>query len=98
MDYLARVKETPPPREDFERLRRVKYADFVQSFDSTDEIGNEFLYHLFVDIDLFDVGDVFASITYEEVVALLQEFFCEDYAVMATIYPKDEGEDDGNEN
>lgn len=93
MAHLADRKEQPPLREDFERLRRVKYADFVQSFDSTDEIANEFLYHLFVGVDLFDVGEIFASITYEEVVTLLQEFFDEEYAAMATIYPQNEGEE-----
>lgn len=92
MAYLQEAKQNPPSREDFERLRRVKYADFVQSFDSTEEIANEFLYHLFADIDLFDVGDIFASITYEEVTETLREFFSEDYAAMATIYPKKEGE------
>ncbi len=86
--YLTQAKQNPPLREDFERLRRVKYADFVQVFDSTDEIANEFLYHLFVGVDLFDVGDIFSSITYEEVVATLNSFFAEDCAAMATIYPE----------
>lgn len=92
MTHIAAMKQHPPAREDFERLRRVKYADFVESFDSTEEIANEFLYHLFANVDLFDVGDIFASITYEEVVALLRDFFDEEYAAMATIYPQNEGE------
>lgn len=94
MSYLARVKENPPLREDFERLRRVKYAEFVQVFDATDEIANEFLYHLFADIDLFDVGEIFASITYDEIVTTLNGFFSESCAAMATVYPKTEGDDE----
>lgn len=90
--YLERMKETPPSRDDFERIRRSAYADYIRSFDSTDEIANEFLYHLFSDVDLFDVGEVFSSITYEEVVALLMSFFSEECCAMSIIYPKNKGE------
>ena len=87
-EHLDAMKKNPPSVEDFERLRRVKYADFVQAFDSTDEIANEFLYHLFVGVDLFDVGDIFSSITYDEILSTLDGFFDEARASMSIIYPK----------
>lgn len=99
MAHLELLRENPPPREDFERLCRAVYADYIRAFDSTDECANEFLEHLFAGIDFFDVGEMIASVTYDEALALLAQGFTEESAVMATVYPKNEGENEnGNQN
>lgn len=89
--YLCTVKEKGLSREDFERSRRVLYADYVKGFDSTDEIANSMLEFLFDGGDILDYGEILKAVTFEEVEALLQGAFEEDLFAMSVVYPDAQG-------
>jgi predicted Zn-dependent peptidase len=84
---LELLKREPPTREDFERVRRVHYAEFIRLFDSTEEIGDAFIRHLFSDNDLLAFTDIIDSVTYEDTVALLNEFFSKEASSVAVVFP-----------
>ena len=74
-------------REEFERAKRVKLADFIGIFDSTDEIANEFLSFIFDGVTIFDYADALKEVSYEDVIKFINEIFCEEYSSLAKILP-----------
>ena len=81
------AKKNPPSRSDFERLKRTAYAEYIRAFDSTDGIANDLLSDLFAGVDIFSVGDILASVRYEDVLALLSDFFEPERYAMSVIRP-----------
>ena len=84
---LERAMHTPPPEEDFLRLQRCYYADYVRAFDSTSEIAEMLLDAAVRGSELFRLGELIRSITYGEVLALLQTFYQGRQLSMATVIP-----------
>lgn len=87
LDYIKAIKLTPPYPEEFERAKRVKLADFIGIFDSTDEIANEFLSFIFDGVTIFDYADALKEVSYEDVIKFIDEIFCEEYSSLAKILP-----------
>ena len=81
------LRQDPPTREEFERVRRVHYAEFIRLFDSTEEIGDAFIRHLFGESDLLLFTDIMDSVTYEDTMALLNEFFIKEASSVAVVFP-----------
>ena len=91
IDYINGVKRTGLSSEDFERCRRVMYADEIRAYDSTDEIANRLLSFVFDGSEIFDVPTVLQSITKEELEELLHTLYQNEYFAMSVVRPlKDE--------
>ena len=84
--YMESVKKNGLDAESFERARRLKYASFVRSFESTG-IAETFAMSLIKDADWFDTGDIIAEITLDEANALVRELFNEKYYAVSVIRP-----------
>lgn len=84
--YMEEVKKTGLDAEAFERARRLRYAAFVRSFEST-SIAETFSMSLIKGNDWFDTGDIIAEITLEEANALVRELFDEKYYAVSVISP-----------
>ena len=87
MDYLEGVKKNGISTEDFERCRRVMYADEIRAYDSTDEIANRLLSFVFDGSEMFDVPAVLQSITKEELEELLHTLYQNEYFAMSVVRP-----------
>lgn len=74
-------------REDFERSKRVSYANFIKSFDSTEEIANNMLGCVLEGYDIFDMTDIISEIDYEYVNELFLDMFRDEYYTMSTVLP-----------
>ena len=81
--------QNPPAEEEFERLRRCVYADYVRLFDSSEEIAEENLDNFFTGVQLLDVGDIILSLTYREFTSLIAEIFRAPYFTSALVMPLD---------
>lgn len=91
-EYMESVKKNGLDAESFERARKLKYASFVRSFESTG-IAETFAMSLIKDADWFDTGDIIAEITLDEANALVRELFDEKYYAVSVITPiEKEGE------
>ena len=84
---IEHLKKLPPTREEFERVRRVHYAEFIRLFDSTEEIGDAFIRHLFAENDLLAFTDIMDAVTYEDTVELLNKFFNKEASSTAVVFP-----------
>ena len=87
--YLNEVRKNGLCEEDFQRAKRVMYAEFVKSFDSTDSIANNLFSFFCEDSELLSYADIIDSITFEEVCILLQTAFCEEAVALSVVYPLD---------
>lgn len=87
VDYLDGVKKKGLLEEDFERCRRVMYADEIRAYDSTEEIANRLLSFVFDGAELFDVPTVLQSITKEELEELLHTLYQPQYFAMSVVRP-----------
>ncbi len=85
--YISEFKQSPPSYEEFERAKRVKLADFIGIFDSTEEIANEFLSFVFDEVTIFDYADALKAVTYEDTIEFMNSVFKEQYCSLAKILP-----------
>ena len=84
---IADAMENPPSKEEFERLKRCYYSDYVRGFDSTEEIANELLTQALRGLDLFAEGELIADVTYEETIGVMREVYGDSELVCATVLP-----------
>ncbi len=89
-EYLANKQQTGLSLEDFERCRRIEYAEYIKSFDSTEEIANTLLSFAMESAELFSYGDVLSGITLSFVEGLLREIFDPSCFTLSVIFPKKE--------
>jgi len=86
-EYMEKTLSEGLSRESFERSLRVVYADEIKSFDSTDEIANDFLGFAFDDGDILDYVEYVGKVTFEDVSRLAEEMFSEEKYALSVIYP-----------
>lgn len=90
MSHLEKVQKSGLSPEDFERARRIEYAEYIKSFDSTEEIANTLLSFVFEGADLFSYADVLRGIDLAYVEKLLGEVFERSHVTLSVILPKEE--------
>lgn len=88
-EVIERTKLEGLNKEDFERCKRVMYAGMVKSFDSTEEIANNFLDYVFDDGDILDFTDFMGNLDYDYTNELFKDMFREEYYTMTTVFPVD---------
>ena len=75
---------------DFERSKRVMYAEFVKEFDSTEIIANNLLAFVFEGVDIFEYANIISSVTLDDVSALLRRSFRDEFFTMSCVFPLDD--------
>ena len=76
--------------KDFERCRRVMYADLIKSFDSTEEIANSLLISFaFDDSEIFSFVDTVRNIKADYVYEIAKKLFFDDAYTLSVIYPRE---------
>lgn len=88
--YIRDCQTNGLSRDEFERCRRVMYAEYVKNFDSTEEIANSMIDFIFDGGDIFDFCDTLEKVSLEEVERLLSEVFVEDAFCISVIRPEKE--------
>jgi len=73
--------------DDFIRTKRVFYAGIVSSFDSTEEIANNFLEYALAGVDPFDDIEAYASLDLEYVNEVMRKVFVPSHFNLTTVVP-----------
>ena len=89
MDHIAACAEKGLSKSDFERARRVEYAEYIKSFDSTEEIANTLLSFAVEGADIFSYAEVLQSLQLEDVERFLRTVFDPSHVTLSVIYPKE---------
>ena len=87
LDYVEKMKREGLDKEAFELSKRTVYASNIKSFDSVDDIGNNFIFNYFDGADILDTPEIINSITYEYVSELFNKTFKEEYYAMSIVEP-----------
>lgn len=74
--------------EDFERIKRKIYGDYVTEYNSVGEIARMFLADSFKGINSFDYIEKYNTVTKEYAEQILKEVFNEEKMVLSIIKPK----------
>lgn len=86
---LKNIPQNIPSLETFSRIKRVMYANYIRTFDSTESIAFSLTEHHMSGGELYEVGDIIASITYEEFARFACDFFAQKDFSFAVIHPYD---------
>ena len=87
LEYIEKTKKEGLDKEAFELSKRTVYASCIKSFDSVDDIGNNFIFNYFDGYDILDTPDIINSITYDYVTELFNESFKEEYYAISIVEP-----------
>ncbi len=88
--YLREKKQTGLDFEDFERCRRVAFAEQIKSFDSTEEIVGTLAPFVLEGESAFLQAEMIDSMTFSYVSELFSRLFLEDAIALSVIFPKKE--------
>ncbi len=86
-NLLQNIIGNLPSEEDFLRIKRVMYSNHIRSFDSTENIAFALTESFLQGGDVFEIGDIISSITYEEFTRFACAFFDEKEFALSVIYP-----------
>lgn len=87
VQYIEEAKKNGLCSEDFELSKRTIYASHIKSFDSVENIGDNFIYNLFDGADLLDAAEIINSITLEYVSEILHQMYKEEAYAMSIVNP-----------
>ncbi|MBQ9085785.1 MAG: insulinase family protein [Clostridia bacterium] len=86
-NYLQKVRKSGLSQEAFELGKRVMYAEFVKSFDSTESIANNLFAFVCEDSELLSYLDTLEQVTFDEVCELFQSAFLPETTAMCVVLP-----------
>ncbi len=87
LSEFSALRDHPPTPADFERMRRVHYAEFVKDFDSTEEIASALLDADTEGVPLFDTGALIRDMDYSFICPIIKSFFDENHLAYAIANP-----------
>ncbi len=88
--YIDRLHTEGLSEEEFERSRRILYADYVTGFDSTEDIASSLCNYALEGVELFDFLPIVEDMTFAEVRVLFADTFREGQYVLSVVEPQDE--------
>ena len=89
LEYVDVLRKEGLSEKDFLRGKRVMYAEFVKSFDSTDNIANNLLAFTFDDCELLSYADILNSVTFDDVKEIFDTAFEKEKITLSVILPID---------
>ena len=96
-NLLKNIHQNIPSMETFSRIKRVMYANYIRSFDSTEEIAGALTDHFFHGMELFSFGDIISSVCYEDFTHFCKTFFAHKKFSLSVITPvNNKRREDGN--
>ena len=84
---IENMKKSGLNEEDFKRIKRMIYGDYVKEFNEVGDISRMFLADYFKGINSFDYIEEIEKIDMEYVMSVLKEVFNEDKQVISIVEP-----------
>lgn len=84
-ERIKYLKENGVNEKDFEAVRRNKYGNEVKCFNDVDALANGLVSMHFENYGMFDIFDIYRSITKEDVDAVIKESFDERVCALSVI-------------
>ena len=85
-ERIKDIKEKGIDKEDFERIKKMLYGEYIKEFDDVTDIARLFLSDYMKGINSFDYIDNIEKIDIEYANQILKECFVEDKMVLSVVY------------
>ena len=85
-ERIKDIKEKGIDKENFERIKKMLYGEYIKEFDDVTDIARLFLSDYMKGINSFDYIDNIEKIDIEYVNQILKEYFVEDKMVLSVVY------------
>ena len=85
-EKIKQTKENGINKEDFERIKKMLYGDYIKEFDDVTDIARIFLADFMKGINSFDYIDEITEIDLEYANQILEKYFVEDKMVLSVVY------------
>ena len=86
-EEIENVKKEGINSQDFERIKRKIYGEFVREYNEVSTISNGFVANYFRNINPFDYFEEFEGLSKEFVQNILKEVFKEEFKVLSIVKP-----------
>ncbi len=87
-EYAEWIVKNGVPVEEFERAKRVLYAEIMRSFDASESIAEGMFDAFLVSGNFLGQAEEYAAVTYEEITALANRILKKEQYAISTVYPK----------
>jgi len=87
LEEIKNLKENGITLEETERTKKAFHGSYIKMFNSVSGISHSFMANVFKGIMPFDFFDVIDTVTHEDIVNRLNEYFDEDKTVLSVINP-----------
>lgn len=84
---IDRISREGLSKEDFERMKKVMWGEFIRSHNDVEDYAVEFIQLLFMDIDYFGADKVYSSVNFEDVQKRFKEHFSANRSALSVINP-----------
>ncbi|MEE0945120.1 MAG: pitrilysin family protein [Clostridia bacterium] len=81
------LSETKLVCEDFDRIKKVVWGDFIRSFNDIEGYAHSFITELFTEGDYFSYPEVFEKVTFEDIDRRFKEHFNPEKAALSVVKP-----------
>ncbi len=88
LEEIEKFKKQGVNQDEFNRIKKQKIGNFIKSFDSLDNISNNYLMMYFKGCDIFEYYDYLEQITIQDINKRILSFFDEKQMVISIINPK----------
>ena len=90
LSYIEEQKMNPVKKEEFERIKKTAWAEYMRGFDSTEEIAESLVSSEACSLSVFDEADIIEKMDYEYIIKILKEDFSTDKMAVSVLLPKGE--------
>ena len=87
MAYIGRVRGEGLDKKDFERAKKVMYAEAVKCFDSVENIANSLFTFVCEGAEIFECAEIIGSIGFDEVEAAFKQAFDASTVTLSVVSP-----------
>ena len=92
LDFVRNARQNGLSRSDFERAKRVVYAEFVATFDTTEDVASLLGSYAADGLCAFDFFEVMDSITFDDVTELFDKTFRDSQYTLSVVLPAETAE------
>lgn len=86
-EYIENMQKKGISYEDFERIKKIIWGDYIRSFNDIEGYAHTFLTMSFMDINYLDYYEEYKNVTFDDVKKRFEEHFDNEYRVMSVIKP-----------
>lgn len=84
---IERIKSEGLNEEDFNRIKKVFWGDYIRSQNDVEDYAGTFMQFLFMNVDYWHYYDVYKTVTFEDIKKRFENHFDETYSALSVIKP-----------